>query len=256
MDNKKHVIITGGAKGIGASCVNIFARDGHNVTILDIDSAKGKELATAVGDQANFIHCDVSVARNVEKAFASAIAIFGEVDILVNNAAVQFYGTVTSTTEEEWDQAMNINLKSSFLCSKHAIRSMQKISKGVVIIISSVQAYMSQANVAAYTTIKTGLLGLTRSIAVDYAPNIRCVAICPGSVDTPMLQDSIAQTTNPEEVLQDCNNMHLTQRIGKPEEIGELVAFVASEKGSFMTGQGIRVDGGMGVTISSIKEAE
>jgi NAD(P)-dependent dehydrogenase (short-subunit alcohol dehydrogenase family) len=96
---------------------------------------------------------------------------------------------------------------------------------------------------------------LTRSIAVDYAPNIRCVAICPGSVDTPMLQDSIAQTTNPEEVLQDCHNMHLTQRIGKPEEIGELVAFVASEKGSFMTGQGIRVDGGMGVTISSIKEA-
>ena len=132
---------------------------------------------------------------------------------------------------------------------------MQKIGKGVVIIISSVQAYMSQANVAAYTTIKTGLLGLTRSIAVDYAPNIRCVAICPCSVDTPMLQDSIAQTTNPEEVLQDCNNMHLTQRIGKPEEIGELVAFVASEKGSFMTGQGIRVDGGMGVTISSIKEA-
>jgi NAD(P)-dependent dehydrogenase (short-subunit alcohol dehydrogenase family) len=110
------------------------------------------------------------------------------VDVLVNNAGINRYATVTETTEAEWDLVMNVNLKSAFLAAKYAIPSMQKKGSGVVVNISSVQAFVSQSQVAAYTTSKTAMLGLTRSIAVDYGPAIRCVAVCPGSINTPMLR--------------------------------------------------------------------
>ena len=125
--------------------------------------------------------------------------------------------------------------------------------KGVVINVSSVQAFITQNNVAPYTTSKTAMLGLTRSIAVDYAPNIRSVAVCPGTVDTPMLRDALQLSPDPEAVYQECVDMHLAKRICSPEEVAELIVFLASDKAPFITGQAIRIDGGLGLMVAGSK---
>jgi NAD(P)-dependent dehydrogenase (short-subunit alcohol dehydrogenase family) len=246
------VVVTGGAKGIGGACVKAFTEGGAKVCILDIDQA-GQEFADTLGDDTFFIHCDVSKEDEVKTAFKKIEKKLGAVEVLVNNAGIQRYSTVTETSEEEWDLVMNVNLKSAFLCSKYAIPMMVNNKKGCVINVASVQSFISQKNVAPYTTSKTALLGLTRSIAVDYAPNIRSVAVCPGTVDTPMFRSSIQESPNPDEVLEECNEMHLVKRICSSEEVGELVTYLASDKAGFITGQAIRIDGGLGITIAGSK---
>ena len=246
------VVVTGGAKGIGGACVKAFTEGGAKVCILDIDQA-GQEFADTLGDDTFFIHCDVSKEDEVKTAFRKIEKKLGAVEILVNNAGIQRYSTVTETSEEEWDLVMNVNLKSAFLCSKYAIPMMVNNKKGCVINVASVQSFISQKNVAPYTTSKTALLGLTRSIAVDYAPNIRSVAVCPGTVDTPMFRSSIQESPNPDEVLEECNEMHLVKRICSSEEVGELITYLASDKAGFITGQAIRIDGGLGITIGGSK---
>ena len=246
------VVVTGGAKGIGGACVKAFTEGGAKVCILDIDQA-GQEFADTLGDETFFIHCDVSKEDEVKTAVRKIEKQLGAVEVLVNNAGIQRYSTVTETSEEEWDLVMNVNLKSAFLCSKYAIPLMVNNKKGCVINVASVQSFISQKNVAPYTTSKTALLGLTRSIAVDYAPNIRSVAVCPGTVDTPMFQSSIQESPNPDDVLEECNEMHLVKRICSSEEVGELVTYLASDKAGFITGQAIRIDGGLGITIGGSK---
>ena len=252
-ESKKTVIVTGGAKGIGGACSRIFYRNNANVAILDTDKI-GEQLAEELGERALYIQCDVSKEAQVESAIKRAVEVFGGIDVLVNNAGIQRYSTVTETSEEEWDLVMNVNLKSAFLCAKHAIPFMQKKGSGVVINVSSVQAFISQQKVAPYTTSKTAMLGLTRSIAVDYGPEIRCVAVCPGTIDTPMLRDAIQLSPDPEAVYQECVDMHLVKRIGTAEEVGELCAYLASEKAAFFTGQAVRFDGGLGITVAGSKK--
>ena len=246
------VVVTGGAKGIGGACVKAFTEGGAKVCILDIDQA-GQEFADTLGGDTFFIHCDVSKEDEVKTVFRKIEKKLGAVEVLVNNAGIQRYSTVTETSEEEWDLVMNVNLKSAFLCSKYAIPMMVNNKKGCVINVASVQSFISQKNVAPYTTSKTALLGLTRSIAVDYAPNIRSVAVCPGTVDTPMFRNSIQESPNPDEVLEECNEMHLVKRICSSEEVGELITYLASDKAGFITGQAIRIDGGLGITIAGSK---
>lgn len=249
---EKHVVVTGGAKGIGEACVTIFIREGAKVSILDIDSNNKLNR----NNKTSFYHCDVSKEDHVAQAISEAILKFGEIDVLINNAGIQRYSSVTETSEKEWDLVMNVNLKGAFLCAKHAIPSMQRKGSGVVVNLSSVQAFVSQKSVAAYTTSKTAMLGLTRSIAVDYGPHIRCLAVCPGTVDTPMLQESIRESPNPQEVYQECIDMHIVKKIATAEEIGELVAYLTSDKASFITGQAFRIDGGLGISIGGSKRAD
>lgn len=238
-------VVTGGSKGIGAACARLLHQAGANVAVFDISP----DTSGISDDRWLHLHCDVSDSLAVRMAMQSVATRFGGIHYLVNNAGIQRYGSVTDSTELEWDLVMNVNLKSLFLCAKYAIPFMQQQQKGVIINISSVQAFVSQRIVAAYTTAKTAILGLTRSIAVDYAPHIRCVAVCPGTIDTPMLRDSFALSPNPDEVLQECIDMHPAGRIGTPDDVGELVLFLCSNKASFITGQAIRVDGGLGITI-------
>ncbi|MFT4834394.1 MAG: NAD(P)-dependent dehydrogenase (short-subunit alcohol dehydrogenase family) [Marinoscillum sp.] len=243
----KHIVVTGGAKGIGAAAVEVFLREGGKVSVLDL------EHGTSSNENVAYHLCDVAKGDQIERAMNASIAQFGEVSVLVNNAGINRYATLTETTEELWDTVMNVNLKSAFLASKLAIPSMLNLGKGVVVNVSSVQAFISQSQVAAYTTSKTAMLGLTRSIAVDYGPKVRCVAVCPGTINTPMLQSAILESPNPEEVMKECEDMHLMKKVGDPKEVGEFIAYLASDKASFMTGQAFRIDGGLGVSIGGSK---
>ena len=245
-------VVTGAAKGIGAAAAALFAREGAHVALLDADAA-GADTASALGDRARFIQCDVSDGAAVTAAFEEIRESLGPVGVLVNNAGIQRYGTVTQTSEAEWDEVMNVNLKSAFLCAKAALPMMQERAKGVVINLASVQSFITQANVAAYTTSKTALLGLTRTIAVDYAPAIRCVAVCPGSVDTPMLRWAVEQSPDPAEVWAEIEGMHPVGRTGTPEEVAELIGFLCSDAAGFITGQAYRIDGGLGLSIGGSK---
>jgi NAD(P)-dependent dehydrogenase (short-subunit alcohol dehydrogenase family) len=246
----KTVVITGGSRGIGAACSKRFLEDGANVAILDID-APGNELKS---DRLFFQYCDVTKEKEVENCINKINEAFSRIDILINNAGIQRYGSVTETTVELWDEVMNCNLKSMFLCSHFVLPFIQKQERGVVINVSSVQAFHSQKNVAAYATSKTAILGLTRSIAVDYAPSIRCISVCPGTVDTPMLRNAIAESADPAAILKECEEMHLVQRIGSPTEIAELIKYLCSNNAAFITGTEIKIDGGLGITINGSKK--
>lgn len=249
----KTIVVTGGAKGIGGACIEVFHREKANVVILDIDEL-GDNLAINLGERALFIRTDVSCEEDVMNAMEKIKSVFGDIDVLVNNAAVQYYSSVTECSVEQWDKTMAVNIRGGFLCSKYAIPSMQRKGRGVIINISSVQAFVSQQQVASYVTSKTAQLGLTRSIAIDYAPTIRCVAVCPGTVDTPLLRGLFQQSSDPAANLKECEEMHLVKRIASPTEIAEFVAYLASEKASFITGQAFRIDGGLGIKIEGSKQ--
>lgn len=251
----KCVVITGAAKGVGAAVAEAFCREGARVAIVDVDVAAGETLAGRLGPRAMFLRADVSNAAQVDQAFQQADQALGGFHILVNNAGIQTYGTVTETSEETWDRTMGVNLKSAFLCAKAALPVIEREGGGVVVNMASVQSFLSQHNVAAYTTSKTALLGLTRSIAVDYAPRIRCVAVCPGTVDTPMLDWAIRQSPDPDAVLEECKQMHPLGRIASPHEIAELVLFLSSPRAGFITGQYYRIDGGLGISVAGSKRA-
>jgi NAD(P)-dependent dehydrogenase (short-subunit alcohol dehydrogenase family) len=253
--SNKGVVVTGAARGVGAAVAEAFCREGARVALVDVDAVAGSELARSLGPHACFLQADVSNAAQVEQAFREADKALGGFHILVNNAGIQTYGTVTETSEEVWDRTLGVNLKSAFLCSKSALPVIQREGGGVVVNMASVQSFLSQHNVAAYTTSKTAMLGLTRSIAVDYAPSVRCVAVCPGTVDTPMLDWAIRQSPNPEEVLEECKQMHPLGRIASPHEIAELVLFLCSSKAGFITGQYYRIDGGLGISVAGSKRA-
>jgi NAD(P)-dependent dehydrogenase (short-subunit alcohol dehydrogenase family) len=173
----------------------------------------------------------------------------GGIDILVNSAGIQRYGTVTDTPEEVWDAVMAVNLKGIFLAARHAIPLIAKRGGGSVINIASVQAYASQQNVAAYTASKGAILALTRAMALDHAAQgIRVNAICPASIDTPMLRwaaDLWKGDSTQAATLAAWGRAHPLGRVGRVEEIGAIAAFLASDACGFMTGADIKVDGGV-----------
>jgi NAD(P)-dependent dehydrogenase (short-subunit alcohol dehydrogenase family) len=252
--NDRVVVVTGAAKGMGLAISQRMHAYGAAIAGLDLDPA------SAPGDEPAFrqrggmmLKCDVSNEAQVRDAIAQVQQRLGGIDILVNNAGIQRYSTVTETSEQEWDLVLNVNLKSAFLCAKHTIPSMLKRGKGVVINMASVQSFVAGGNAAPYVTSKHALLGLTRAIAVDYAPNIRCIAICPGAIDTPMLQTAVDASPDPKAAMSAVEKLHLLGRVGRAEEVAELIALLASDAAGFITGQAIRIDGGIGVAITSAR---
>jgi len=257
----KTAVVTGASKegGVGAATAQLFLNEGANVLMLDMDKESGEKMATSLGGNSAFLTCNVTDETQVKSAFEHAVRLFGTVDILVNNAAVLSYTPVHQTTLEEWNRVMSVNITGQFLCAKYALQSMLEAGSGAIVNLGSAQSFMSQQNVAPYVTSKTAILGLTRSIAVDYAPKIRCNAVCPSTIDTPMLHWALDQSPDPDAMLQECLDMHLMKRIAKPEEVAELIAFLSSSQSANITGQSFRTDGGIGLLIegsndSSVKE--
>lgn len=245
----KIALITGGAKGIGLATAEIFIREGAAVIIADRDEDAGLSSFKKLGTRCLFIETDVSKASDVQSLVEKGFQHFGRIDFLINNAAIIKYATAETCLEEDWDEVLNVNLKAAFLCSKYVIPIMKKNGGGVIINVASAQAHISSSNMVHYTTAKSALLGLTRSLAIDFAPSIRAIAVCPGTVDTPMARSAWATSPDPDVVHQDSIDMHVLKRIGKPEEVGELIVFLCSDKASFITGQYMRIDGGLGINV-------
>ena len=243
------IVITGGALGIGRAAAEILAERGASVAILDWDESTGMKACTEIeekGGKAIFQRVDVSKASDVQAAVETAFATFGRIDSLVVSAGIQRYGTALTTDDAQWDEVINVNLRGAWNAAKSALPFMQRVGGGTIVNVSSVQALASQQNVLAYTISKHGLLGLTRSMAMDFAKeNIRVNAVCPGTVDTPMLKWAASLDPDPQSVYDACNEMHPLGRIAQPREIAEVVAFLAHESSSFVTGAVWTVDGGL-----------
>jgi NAD(P)-dependent dehydrogenase (short-subunit alcohol dehydrogenase family) len=243
-DNKV-VVVTGGAKGIGRACSKLFAERGARVAILDWDEKEGSEMAGNIGAKAVFHRINVAVRAEVDQAIEEVAKHFGQIDSLVVSAGIQRYGTALSTTDAGWQEVLSVNLDGAWFAARACLPYLRK-NGGSIVNVSSVQALASQQNVLAYTVSKHGLIGLTRSMAMDFAKDkVRVNAICPGTIDTPMLHWAASLDANPQSVIDACNAMHPLGRIGKPSEVAEVAAFLAHESASFVTGAIWTVDGGL-----------
>lgn len=244
-DNKV-VVVTGAAMGIGAATARKFAELGASVALLDRDDDEVHATAAAIGKNARPYTCDVSKTADVERCVSMAARDFGAIDVLVSNAGIQRYGTAAATSEPAWDEVMATNVKGFFLASKYALPHLIARRGGAIVAVGSVQSIAALGNAAAYVTSKHALLGLARSMALDYArQGIRVNCVLPGAIDTPMLRWAASLDPDPQKVLATCDRMHALGRVGKPEEVANAIAFLASDWASFITGAALLVDGGM-----------
>ncbi len=246
LDNKV-AIVTGAAMGIGKAAAVALARDGARLAISDINDAVGlatvKEIEAA-GGKAFFQHADVSVSSDVEYLVEATVKRYGRLDILVNNAGIAISGSAVDISEEDWNRTLNTNLTSVWRGLKYAIPHMLS-EGGSIINVSSVQSLVGFKGWSAYAAAKGGINGLTRQAAIDYAPyKIRINAIAPGTIMTPMNERIFEAATDKEALIKEWNSLHPLGRFGQPYEVGNLIAFLASEDASFITGEIIRVDGG------------
>ncbi|MCW5708004.1 glucose 1-dehydrogenase [Shinella sp.] len=244
----RSIIVTGGSLGMGRACAERFAGAGGRVLVVANDAASVDEAVAAIGPNASGFVGDVRRADDMERAVAAAVARHGGLDVLACCAGIQRYGTVVDTPEDVWDDVFDINLKGIYLASRFAIPEMRRRGGGAIVAISSVQAYASQAGVAAYTASKGAINALVRAMALDHAAeNITVNAVCPASVDTPMLRwaaDLWKGEHSQDETIALWGKGHPVGRVGKPSEIADLVAFLASDKARFITGADIKIDGG------------
>ncbi len=257
MDFKgKVAVVTGGGSGIGRACAQEFVQNNAAVAVVDRDAKAGKETAAELkhkGGQAEFFQVDVATCSEVERLVPKIVSAFGGIDILVNNAGIQRYGTVTTISEDEWDEVMNINLKGAFLMSRSVIPQMIERGGGSIVITGSVQSVAAQRNSVHYVVSKHGLLGLARCLALDYGKqNIRANCVLPGAIDTPMLHWAADLDSHPEKVLESCDRLHIRGKMGQPEEVAHVIVFLASDLASFMTGSAVMVEGGLLVPVGGM----
>ena len=253
----KVAVVAGGSLGIGKATARRLATGGAAVVLCGRrPEAVDETTAEMRGDglEVEGIVADVASAADVRRLIGTAVERYGGVDVLVNSAGIQRYGTVVETDEAGWDEVMNVNLKGMYLTAREAIPEMRKRGGGVIVNVSSVQGLATQKGVAAYSTSKAAINGLTRAMAVDHAAeNIRVVAVCPASVETPMLRwaaDRFKGEGTEEQMLAAWGRMHPVGRVGRPEEVAELIAFLAGPRAGFITGGEFKIDGGMMAQLS------
>jgi len=251
--SEKVAVVAGGARGIGRAAARKLATEGAAVIICSDQEDQLREalaeLRAKEGLELSATKADVTSSADMKRLMDIAAETYGGVDVLVNSAGIQRYGTVVETEEDTWDEVLSVNLKGIYLASRYAIPKMKVRGGGAIVNLSSVQAFASQKGVAAYTASKGGINALTRAMALDHAEeNIRVNAVCPASVDTPMLRwsaDLFAGVKGIEETVAEWGKMHPLGRVARVEEVAEVIAFLASERASFVTGGEYKVDGGM-----------
>lgn len=247
----KSAFVTGGSKGMGLGIARAFLACGARVAICSNDPKSLDEARAGFPDGDAFlaVEADVSVGESMKAAIETTANRFDGLNVLVNSAGIQRYGTIADTPEETWDEVMAVNLKGIYWSSRYAISHIRDAGGGSVINIASVQAFASQTNVAAYTATKGAIVALTKAMALDHADErIRVNAICPASIDTPMLRwaaDLWKGEKTAEETVADWGKGHPLGRVGTIEEVAAVAAFLASDLCPFITGADIKVDGGV-----------
>jgi NAD(P)-dependent dehydrogenase (short-subunit alcohol dehydrogenase family) len=248
----KVAVVTGGSLGIGRACVRRLAVGGAAVVFCGHDDTSVEDAVAELrgeGLEVQGRRADVRSAAEVEALVRLAVDSYGGVDVLVNSAGVQRYGAVVDTPEDVWDEVLGVNLKGLYLAARYAIPEMRRRGGGAIVAIASVQAFATQAGVAAYAASKGGVVALSRSMAVDHAAEgITVNAVCPGSVDTPMLRwaaERFRGERSVEEVVAEWGRGHPLGRVIRADEVAELVAFLATDRAAAITGGEVRIDGGL-----------
>lgn len=245
-DIAKTVLVTGASSGIGRAAACAFARDGWAVALADRDEERGREVAAEfreAGTHCLFVRCDVADEASVDTMMGRIVAEFGRLDAAFNNAGIEGASApMAESTAASFDQVVAVNLRGVWLCMRAELRQMLRQSGGAIVNCSSVAGLIGLPNISAYVAAKHGVVGLTRTAALEYArQNIRVNAVCPGAIETPMLERYMACNEGGREAMVRTEPIG---RIGSPEEIANAVVWLCSERASFTTGQALAVDGG------------
>jgi len=239
----KVALVTGAAQGIGKAIALLLARNGADIVVSDINLEKAEETAKeirAIGPKAMAVKVDVANLSDVEQMVTGILEKLAKIDILVNNAGITRDKLILRMTEEDWDAVLGVNLKGTFNCTKAVVRHMAKQRSGKIVNIASVVGEMGNAGQANYSASKAGVIGLTKTIAREYAQRgINVNAIAPGYIETPMTE------ALPEKAKEELRKLIPMERLGKPEDIAEAVLFLVSEESSYITGQVLNVNGGI-----------
>ena len=254
---EKVAIVTGAGSGQGRAVAEAFAREGAAVTVADLNPETGEETAAhirAIGGRSLAIATDVADAAAVERMVAGTVEAFGALHVLYNNAAmdrpdIAIPDNVVELPAEHWDRVMAVNLRGVFLCCKFAVPHMIAAGGGAIVNIASVLGEVGSPNFAAYCTSKHGVIGLTKELALDYAPDrIRVNAICPGSIDTPRLRRYFERYGGGAEHLRAVVARVPLGRLGTADDIARAAIFLASDEASYVSGHALAVDGGLAAT--------
>lgn len=242
-------VVTGAGSGIGKAIAIAFAAEGAHVALADIRAeaaeATMKEIQ-GIGGKAIAVPTDVSDPTSVDHLGAVVQRTFAELNTLVNNAAIQVSKTVEDTTPDEWNRQIAVNVGGVFLCSRLFIPALRR-TRGVIINLSSVNAYFVEPACAGYCATKAAILGLTKAMAIDHGrEGIRVHAICPGYIDAGLAESYFQSQRDPAKARAEAGRLHALGRIGRPEEVARVAVFLATDDASFMTGSPVIVDGGFG----------
>jgi NAD(P)-dependent dehydrogenase (short-subunit alcohol dehydrogenase family) len=238
----KVALVTGGAMGIGKATALAFAREGAKVIVADIAENEGQKVVNILkknGSDAIFAKCDVSRAGDVERMIKTAADTYGRLDCCFNNAGISVFGLTADLKEEEWDRAISVDLKGVWLCMKYEIPQMVKQGRGAIVNCASVAAFKGTPTLCAYSAAKHGVIGLTKTAALEYIKaGVRINAVCPGVTLTTLTEKT------PPDLLQAMIDAHPIGRLGRADEIAEAVLWLCSDLASFTTGIAVPVDGG------------
>ncbi len=246
----KVALITGGASGLGANAAELMAREGAKVVVADIAADRGQEVVDRIGPSARFVKLDVTSEDNWKEAIAKAVESFGALHVLLNSAGIGLSKTVEEIELSEWRRVHAIDLDGVFLGCKHGVAEIKKHTKtlgGSIINISSISGIIAGANMAAYNSAKAGVRLLSKSVALHCAKsgyNIRCNSVHPTFIDTPIL-DKYRDRFGQDLMQQKLGKQVPIGRLGRPEEVGWALVFLASDESSFMTGSEVVIDGGI-----------
>lgn len=245
------MIVSGGASGLGLAAGVKFAKNKYSIVLIDIDEEKGKkaeEQIKSMGQSAVFVQCDISDKKQVEHAAQITKERFGRADVLINNAGLEVRGSILQCTEGDWDRLYDINLKGIFYMSNAFVPYMLEQGSGTIVNTGSILGYRTVGERAAYSSSKGAIDTLTRSMAFDLAEkNIRVNCVVPGAIDTPLIRSSINDSPNPEETEKFLGSKSVFGRMGTPEEVANVMYFLASDEASFVTGAAYFVDGGWSI---------